>query len=258
MPGWFTSSLLFLVEELPKVLKQNLWRTVLATVVLVLLIEAAFLNPLFGSTKLKAQLFSAIIGDEGEVEQLIGYIGSGDKAAAQVFRVGAARAGYYTAENPGLLEEWEDEADRLTWDEEEMQKNISALRDARFRAEELLTPFQIVGKEARASSPGCRRDRPPFDKVYVNPRRNLGRLLKPGNTVKIVNERGGGRPVIATVEYPDNVMPEDIDMSLNKQQMVDMLGQVGPVVKLRVTNVAASPNQPIDDDHPEDGICATL
>ena len=258
MSDWVIGSLKFLAVELPKVLKQNLLRTILAAILLTLLVQAAFLNPWFGSTKIKAQLFSAVIGDSAEVEQLITYVGNEDKDTAKMFRIGAARAGYYTAENAGLLEEWESEAKRLTWNGVETERNLTALRDARFRAEELLTPFQIVGKEARASSPGCRRDRPPFDKVYVNPRRNLGRLLKPGNTVKIVNERGGGRPVIATVEYPDNVMPEDIDMSLNKQQMVDMLGQVGPVVKLRVTNVAASPNQPIDDDHPQDGICATL
>jgi hypothetical protein len=91
-------------------------------------------------------------------------------------------------------------------------------------------------------------DRPGFGKVFINQRRQLGRLLKPGDTIKIVNERGGGLPVIATVEFPDRAMPDAVDLYLNKYQMEEMLGRLEASTQVRVSTERAGINQATDDD----------
>jgi hypothetical protein len=250
MPDYLSIVVKFVLEELPKLLKQNISRTILAVIVLTILVQVAFLNPLFGSTKLKASLVGLMVSDPAEVEQIIFYVAEGDKETARVFRLGAARAGYYTAENPGLLKDWEAQAKQLTWQSaSEKRKNLTALEDARNRAEMLAAPFQLVGRVARGSSPACIGDRPGFGKVFVNQRRQLGRVLKPGDTIKIMNARGGGIPVIATVEYPDKSMPS-VDLYLNKYQMVTMLGQFGSTADFLISITSDQPNQVTDDDTP--------
>jgi hypothetical protein len=256
MPEWLGICLKFLVVEFPKVLKQNLIRTVLCTVLVTLLIQAAFLNPIFGSTRLKAKLIQLVISDSDEVAHLIKYI---DRSEIQnrnfIFQRGAAGAGYYKTSDIGLISEWEQESQALTWDYGAKQKNMTALLKARSRAETLLPPFQIIGRKATGSSPDCHDDRPEFNEIFVDPTRDLGRMVRHGVNVKIVNINGGGIPVIAKVVHARKTLPESTDFYLNKVQMNDMLRQKGEYADLKLNITNESPNQDVQDNYPEPAFC---
>jgi hypothetical protein len=168
-----------------------------------------------------------------------------------VLENGAAGAGFYTAKNRNIVDEWERESRDSKFGDQD-NASADALQAARERAEALVAPFQVLGKLGYASSPGCAIDRPGYQKVYINTDHYAFRDFHEGDYVRITNTYLGGTPVIARVEVPDSKMPPNVDFYLNREQMVHMLGRTDAVVPVKILKTDKSPNQPEDDEDPDE------
>lgn len=238
----------------------HVFKSIGTTIAVTILVIALLASPVIGSSWFKYHVFDYMVAGEEDIEYILER-SSKDEDLQTSLREGARAAGYYVSGDKNIVSTWEQDFTdpSIGYDITKLDKTrYEAILEARRRAETRRAPFQPVGMVGYASSPSCTSTRPAFNEIYANSRSQLGGSLAPGQIVKILRKDGVGRPVIAKVNKIPS-MPDNIDLYLNRRQMIDYLAWTEPIVPIQVMITDEAPNQDEQDRYlPDVEIDCTL
>jgi hypothetical protein len=228
MPDWLTLAIRFAVQDVPKLLKQNLSRTIVTAVIFTIVAQWAIIGP-FGSSYLRRIYLASIFNDKRQFQDI----------------------GAYEKNDPALLDYWSKEVKDKTYSDDFSQDEATALQLARLSARRAESPFQPLGAKVTISAPDCVYDRPPFGQIFMNLKSDYIRELgwKIGARARISSQNGGDQ-VIATIAQSRRDMPPDIHFHLNKVQYF-MLRQRDPSSIVYISSSKSPVSQVSDDNDPE-------
>lgn len=228
MPEWLIFAIKFCTNEVPKLLKRHLSRTIVITSVLTLTIQWIIIGP-WGSDKIRQIFLSSILSNEEDRSQ----------------------AGYFTEADASIIDRWRDMVSTGGYSDD-FKDNPTALQLARYKSQHAIAPFQPIGTEVTVSSPDCSAHRPGFGLAFMNMERNDLREQgwKPGQIVKFTSQDGRGEPVVAQLIAPNVAMPRNIQFHLNREQY-KMLRQWEPIALVNVVASNGKISQASDDLLPD-------
>ena len=239
------------IKRVTLAVRRNVFPSLGITVAVTLLAIFLLLNPWFGSQRAKYFVIGYMVGGADDIAYILGK-SAGDSNISPALVAGAAKAGFYTASDRKIVDQWSETFFEENYiNQKTLGKEYDAILAARDLAEAHKPPFQPIGMEGTASSPSCDRTRPGLGLVFVRADSYLATQMQPGDAMKISRKDGLGRPVIAVVNLvPD--MPKNVDIYLNRVQMIDFLAATDPVVAIRAVITNARPNQRKQDQYPSD------
>ena len=225
MPEWLVILIKFAANDLPKLLRRHLSRTIVTAVVGTLALQWLLIGP-WGSDKLRSLFLSSILTNDDLLR----------------------RYGAYKPSDPTIIDTWSAAVNNPRYTDDFVNDAPSAVQRARYHAQRAQPPFQPLGMKIVISSPDCEGERPPFAQIYMNLARSDLREAgwKIGQTVRLSSQDGRGEAVIAAITSPAAKMPKDIHFYVNKVQY-HMLRQTDPTSIVLITASTSKLSQSGDD-----------
>jgi hypothetical protein len=243
----------FASQDLPKVLKRHLSRTIVVIAIGVIALQWIILGP-WGSDKIRNVYLGTLLTNKDDMSDLFSSLLSKD-ASKKEFLDAARDSRMYVETDGEIIDRWQDQIRSGTYSDDFSGKP-NALQIARERAATAAAPFQPLGTRVTASSPDCKGERPDFQEIFFNDERRDLRAWQPGQLVRVSSQDGRGEPVIARVAHPKTKMPLEIQLYMNKTQFA-MLRQWEPSVFVLITPTKRAPNETSQDveSTPKDIYC---
>lgn len=195
MPEWLVIMIKFAANDIPKLLRRHLSRTIVTAVVGTLAMQWLIIGP-WGSDKLRNLFLSSILTDDDSLR----------------------RFGAYKPNDPNIIDTWAADVKNPKYSDDVTNDRPTAIQLARHKAQYAESPFEPLGMRVVISSPDCKGERPLFGQIYINLRRDDLRESgwKIGQTVRLSSQDGRGEPVISIITAPRFEMAPDIHFHLNK------------------------------------------
>jgi hypothetical protein len=241
MPDFLIFLLKFVVNDLPKIIKQNLTRAIVTVSLSTIIIQWIIIGPL-GSNWLRNRYVSSLLTNSDNAQSYLKYVQE-DEARKAIFFQGAQQSGVFVKTDKSLVNDWIEDVSSVSYrDEAEKAGEQTALQLAREKAAYSMAPFQPVGMVLASSSPDCVDERPAFQHVFIANNRPELRQWSDGMKVKIVGENGRKNEVVAIVSRLTFDMNKSVSVHLNRSQR-EMLGQHGPIDRVYLSPTNKSPFQ---------------
>lgn len=243
MPEWLLLLLKFAGNDLPKILKRHLSRTIVTVAIATLALGWLIIGP-WGSDRVRNVVLSAVLTNADDMNDVLTYF-SGAAGYDKEITIAARGAGFYRKSDSGIVEQWKQDVATTDYSDD-VRDHPSALQIARLQAARAQAPFQALGTRVSVSSPDCQNERPPYGFIYINTVRSDLRSWRSGQRVRLVGQDGRGEPVVAQIMEAPFKMPNDIQFHLNKVQY-HMLMQTQPSAIVMINSTKSDISQVNDD-----------